>query len=128
MTLSPLSNTDLVIAFYDAFNQCDLAAFDNILSPSWINHPADPGHENTPEGFKMGMQDFHTAFEDFHITRDAIVAEDDLVVCRITMSGRHVARLGSWQPDGELKTFFGMDMHRLENRRIAETWHFERME
>ncbi|MCT6795168.1 ester cyclase [Klebsiella pneumoniae subsp. pneumoniae] len=121
------NNTALVIEFYEAFSRRDLDAFDNILAPEWINHPADPGHENTPQGFKGGVQDFHRAFENFSITRDAIVAQDNLVVCRITMTGRHVQPLGEWQPSGAPTTLYGMDMHRLVNGRIVETWHFERM-
>ncbi|WP_218643469.1 ester cyclase [Pseudomonas hunanensis] len=72
-----------------------------MLSDNWINHPADPGRENNREGFKGGVQDFHAAFEGFDIRRDAMVSEGDLVVCRITMSGRHVGALGDWQPSGE---------------------------
>ncbi|EKI9308947.1 ester cyclase [Salmonella enterica] len=127
MKLFPEDNTAVVVAFYEAFSHAELDAFDVILSPSWVNHPADPGHESTPEGFSKGVLDFHTAFEDFHITRDALVAQGDFVVCRITMTGRHVGRLGNWLPDGKLKTFYGMDMHRLKYGRIEETWHFERM-
>ena len=117
----------LVATFYDAFTGRDLAAFDDILATGWINHPADPGRENNREGFKAGVVDFHAAFEGFRIRRDALVAEGDLVVCRITMSGRHVGVLGDWRPDGREVTFHGMDMHRIEQGRIAETWHFENM-
>ncbi len=117
----------LVVAFYEAFTGRDLAAFDDILAAGWINHPADPGRENNRDGFKAGVADFHAAFEGFRIRRDALVAEGDLVVCRITMTGRHVGVLGEWQPDGRDVTFHGMDMHRIEQGRIAETWHFESM-
>lgn len=128
MVYLPRDNTDVVIAFYEAFNRCDLAAFDDILTAYWINNPADPGHENSPEGFKKGVKDFHDAFAGFHITRNAIVVQDNFVVCRITMEGRHVGALGLWKPDGKCKTLYGMDMHQLKNGKIIETWHFERME
>lgn len=118
----------LVIAFYEAFTRRDLARFDDLLSADWINHPADPGRENNRDGFKAGVSDFHAAFEGFRIRRDALIAEGDLVVCRITMSGRHVGPLGEWQSDGRKVTFHGMDMHRIAQNRIAETWHFERLE
>lgn len=127
MANTPRENTDTVIAFYEAFNRRDLAAFDAILAPGWINHPADPGRENNPEGFKGGVQDFHAAFESFHIVRDAMIAQNSFVACRITMNGRHVKALGNWQPSRKPVTFYGMDMHRLERGRIVETWHFERM-
>ena len=122
------TNTAIVIAFYEAFARADLAAFDGILAPDWVNHPADPGRENTPEGFKGGVQDFHEAFQGFRLERDALVAQGDLVVCRITMTGRHVKALGPWQPSGRMVRFHGMDMHRLRDGRIVETWHFERLQ
>lgn len=127
MSLYSRDSRDVVIAFYDAFNRCDLAAFDEILAPDWINNPADPGRENRREGFKLGVKDFHDAFEDFHLKRDAIVVQDNMVACRLTMQGRQVGQLGLWQPDGKLKTLFGLDMHQLRSGKIIETWHFERM-
>ncbi|WKV48852.1 ester cyclase [Dickeya fangzhongdai] len=127
MAVTETANKAVVIAFYDAFTRADIGKFDEILADHWVNHPADPGRENTREGFKGGVSDFHDAFENFTIYREAIIAEDNLVVCRITMTGRHVKSLGNWQASGKDETFSGMDMHRLEEGRIVETWHFERM-
>lgn len=117
----------IVTAFYEAFTAGAVERFDTLLAPGFINHPADPGRSNDREGFKQGVADFHAAFAGFRIQRDALIAEGDLVVCRITMTGRHIAALGDWQPSGEAVTFHGMDMHRIEAGRIAETWHFERL-
>lgn len=119
------NNRQLVIAFYEAFTAGAVERFDTLLAPDFINHPADPGRTNNVEGLKGGVTDFLAAFEDFVIQRDALIAEGDLVVCRITMSGRHVKPLGEWQPSHERVVFHGMDMHRIEAGRIAETWHFE---
>lgn len=119
-------NKSIVTAFYDAFSAGDVERFDDLLSPDFVNHPADPGRLNDRSGFKDGVRDFHAAFDGFRIRRDALVAEGDLVVCRITMTGRHVAALGDWQPSGADVTFHGMDMHRIADGLIAKTWHFER--
>lgn len=116
----------LVTAFYHTFSLADVTQFDVLLASDWINHPTDPGRKNNREGFKGGLQDFHAAFENFHIHIDAIVAENDLIVCRITMSGRHIGTLGHLQPSGNDIVFSGMDMHRITGGKIAETWHFER--
>lgn len=126
MTGTVQANKEIVRRFYEAFSAGDVAVFDTILSPAFVNHPADPGRSNDVAGFRAGVADFHAAFEGFAIRRDAMVAEDDLVVCRITMHGRHVAALGEWQPNGQEIVFHGMDMHRIHEGRIAETWHFER--
>lgn len=126
MTTEVEKNKRNVIAFYEAFSSADVDRFDALLLPSFENHPADPGRSNDVAGFKAGVADFHAAFEGFEIRRDALICEGDLVVCRITMTGRHVAAIDDWQPSGQKVTFHGMDMHRLEDDRIAETWHFER--
>lgn len=119
-------NKSIVIEFYEAFSSNTIERFNHLLSPDFINHPGDPGRSNDREGFKLGVTDFHAAFEEFHIHRDALICEGNLVVCRITMTGRHIAALGNWQPNREHVTFHGMDMHRIDNRKIVETWHFER--
>lgn len=88
----------LVTAFYHTFSLADVTQFDDLRASDWINHPAAPGRESNREGFKGGLQDFHGAFENFHIHIDAIVAENDLIVCRITMSGRHIGTLAIFSP------------------------------
>lgn len=111
--------------FYHAFNANDGAIFDQILAANWINHPADPGQPNTPEGFKRAVQQTHAALEGFHIEIEAMVAEGDLVVCRIAMQGRHVGDIEHRKASGRQVSFSGMDMHRIVDGRILETWHFE---
>lgn len=118
----------LVASFYDAFTANDHAMFASILAPDWVNHPADPGHPNTVEGFLAGVDDNHQAFEDFVVHRDVLISEDEWVVCRITMTGVHVSEFAGHQPSGRRVSFHGMDMHRISDDHIAETWHFERLE
>lgn len=115
----------LVAAFYQAFNANDCIAFDTVLASNWVNHPADLGQPNTPEGFKRAVAHTHRAFEGFHIDVQAVVAEADLVVCRINMNGRHVADFDHYPASGRSVQFTGMDMHRVKDGVIHETWHFE---
>ncbi|MFJ5365669.1 ester cyclase [Pectobacterium punjabense] len=118
-------NSSLAVAFYQAFNTNDSTAFDRLLATNWVNHPADPGQPNTPAGFKRAVAQTHAAFEGFHIDIEAIVSENDLIVCRIAMSGRHIGDFDCWKASGRQVRFSGMDMHRIEGGRISETWHFE---
>ncbi|QDQ87468.1 ester cyclase [Alcaligenaceae bacterium SJ-26] len=119
------THTAIAQAFYHAFNNNDVSAFDHLLAAGWVNHPADPGQPNTPAGFKRAVELTHAAFERFHIDIEAVVAEHDLVVCRITMRGRHVADFDTWKASGREVCFSGMDMHRIDAGKIQETWHFE---
>ncbi|WP_072034315.1 ester cyclase [Pectobacterium fontis] len=118
-------HVSLATAFYQAFNANDSTAFDRLLATDWINHPADPGQPNTPAGFKHAVAYTHAAFEGFHINIEAVVAENDLVVCRIAMNGRHIRDFDHWKASGKQVRFTGMDMHRIEGGKIRETWHFE---
>lgn len=72
------ANKEIVIAFYEAFTSGDVTRFDAVLSDKFINHPADPGRSNDVAGFKAGVSDFHAAFENFSIRRDALISEADL--------------------------------------------------
>lgn len=54
-----------------------------------------------------------------------MVAEGDLVVCRIAMQGRHVGDIAHRKASGRQVSFTGMDMHRIVNGQILDTWHFE---
>ncbi|KHN92924.1 hypothetical protein KKH3_29510 [Pectobacterium actinidiae] len=41
------------------------------------------------------------------------------------MSGRHINDFDHWKASGKSVRFIGMNMHRIEEGRIKETWHFE---
>lgn len=118
----------LTEAFYQRFTQGDPRAIADLLGPGWVNHPADPGQSDDIDGFVAGVEDFRAAFEGLTITREATVAEGDLIVCRIEISGRHVAEFAGYPATGREVRFPGMDMHRIDGGLIAETWHFEHLE
>lgn len=121
-------NKALVASFYDAFNREDAALFRTILSSDWKDHPEAPGQKPGPDGLIDVVAAFRGAFEGLVITPEQVVAEDDHVVVRIRLEGRHVKPFFGHSPSGRQVTFSGMDMHRLRDGRIVETWHFEHFE
>ncbi|MGR9178875.1 ester cyclase (plasmid) [Rhizobium leguminosarum] len=119
------NNKALVARFYEAFNTDNADIFRTILSPVWTDHPEAPGQIPGPEGLIGVVGTFRKAFEGLHITPEQVVAEADHVVVRIRLEGHHIKDFYGHAPSGKHAVFHGMDMHRIENGAIAETWHFE---
>ncbi|WP_066902963.1 ester cyclase [Millisia brevis] len=119
---------DLVDRFYALFVSVDPEGARDILAPDWVNHPADEGRNPDVAGFIQGIGDLGSALTPLRIRRLVTVVEGDLVVCRMHLSGRFVSAFGGYEPTGQESGFDAMDMHRIADGRIAETWHFERLE
>ncbi|WP_177170040.1 ester cyclase [Propionibacterium cyclohexanicum] len=117
-----------VDAFYEIFATGDPERMRQVLAPDWRNHPADPGHTPDVSGFIAGVRDTRAALSDLRIDRLATVAQGDLVVCRSRLSGVFVSGLAGLAPTHRAGSFDAMDMHRLRDGLIAETWHFEHPE
>lgn len=119
------TNKRLAQRFYAAFNDCDAAAFRQVLSPIWIDHPVIPGRQPGPDELVAIVGAFKSAFEGLILTPEHIVAEADHVAVRIRMEGRHVGEWAGYPASGRSVVFHGLDMHRVEADHIVETWHFE---
>lgn len=119
------ANKALVAQFYEAFNQGDDAKFRLILASNWKDHPEASGQKSGPEGLVDVAAAFRAAFEGLVITPQTVVAEGDHVTVRIRLQGRHVLDWAGFPATHRTVAFSGMDMHRIADDRIAETWHFE---
>lgn len=119
------TNKALVAQFYEAFNQGDDAKFRSILASNWKDHPEAPGQKPGPEGLIDVAAAFRAAFEGLAITPQTTVAEGDHVTVRIRLQGRHVQDWAGFPATHRPVAFHGMDMHRIADGQIAETWHFE---
>lgn len=118
----------LVDRFYLLFERPGAPGALDVLAAEWVNHPADEGRTQDVAGFTAGVADLQRSFERLRIQRLATVIDGDLAVCRSHISGVFVSRFGGHEPTGDLAGFDAMDMHRIADGRIAETWHFERLE
>lgn len=65
---------------------------------------------------------FRTAFPDFHVTIDELVAEGDKVALRWTESGTHKGEYAGIAATGKHVTWTGMSVYRITNGKIAEMW------
>jgi predicted ester cyclase len=113
----------------DLFNDRNLSAADDLMSDTYIEHATapfgtnEPGPMPGPDGMRRTVSWLVDQFPDMHMTIEEIIAQGDLVACRILSSGTNLGRLnGVMPPTG--KPFSARQTHwfRVEDGRLAEHW------
>jgi predicted ester cyclase len=121
----PAADIALVKGFYASLNTMEKARLDDVLVADWIDTPLAPGQGPGREGMKKAMDGYHEAFPDFHVeNRDFVVAGDKVVV-RSLISATQKGDFAGVKATGKRFQMMAIDIHRLCNGRIAETWHVE---
>ena len=114
---------------YQAMNTGNTEMIDdvvtNVLAPTWQNVPLAPGSDPGAESFRDTVAFLRHVFPDFTITHEDIVVCGDRVAVRSVSSGTHSADLLGVAPTGRKVAYRAYDFHRIENGRIAESWHLE---
>lgn len=119
------TNEMLARQFYTVLNTGDLNLLDRILSPNWAERPLAPGQVAGRDGYKPVVEFFRTAFPDVHFTNEDILVCGDKVVVRSVVRGTHRGPFLGVEATGREVTFNTIDIHRVENDRIVESWHIE---
>jgi len=121
MALSEADNKDIVRQYLQAFNERDRETLRELLADDVVEYGIHDELHGVEEIF--GFLDRHfNAFPDYSGETDAIVAEDDLVTVRYTVSGTHSGEYQDVEPTGHTVEWTGMAMYRLEDGEIAEAW------
>ncbi len=116
-------NKALIRRFTEEFrNRGNLAVADELLAPDYVLHAGLGPDIRGPEGCKQDIIAVRSAFPDFHVTIDEMVAEGDKVAYRWTMRGTHRGEFTGITPTGKQVTGWGMSIDRIVGGRIVETW------
>ncbi len=120
------ANKTLVRRFYEPFASGNVDLYDELLTETWVEHPpAAPGQAPGRAGYKPVVRQVRTMMPDIAFQIGALVAEGDMVVARSTLSATHSTDAFGFPATGKRFAILTMDMHRIEQGRIAETWHVE---
>jgi predicted ester cyclase len=93
------------------------------FTPDYLVHiPGRTDLPTGPESFKQVIGMWRAAFPDWHMTIEQLIAEGDLVANRFTTRGTHQAPLFGIPPTGKKMTVYGMEVHRIKDGKVAETW------
>jgi len=112
----------------EAVNKRNLASLDEFIAPDYVDHTTQLGGL---EGVKKFYAVFFNAFPDFHRAIDDIIAEGDRVWVRSTITGTHTGEFRGLAPTGEKITLAptgkkitipGVNIYRIVDGKIVETW------
>lgn len=107
--------------FEDGINKHNLNVFDDLLAPTYVNHNM-PAPGPGPEAFKQVLAMFVSAFSDFRVRVEDIIAEGDKVATRGTWSGTHKGDFMGIPATGKAVNVTYSDLWRFENGKAVENW------
>ncbi len=119
--MSPANKT-VVRRFHDAINAGRLDVIDEVIAESFVEHEAFPGLSPGRDGTRQMFEMFRTAFSNFTMSIEAIIAEDDLVVVRATIRGTHQGEFLGMAPTGKTIAVPFADFVRVEDGKVVEHW------
>ena len=107
--------------FEELMNQGNLALADDLFAPENVHHFPDEDIHG-PDGVKQMNKELRTAFPDWHISTDDVIAEGDKVVVRFTIHGTHQREGFDILPTGKRVVYTGIDIFRIADGKIVEQW------
>lgn len=99
----------------------NLGALDQFFPGEFIDHTMPDGKSN-PDMIRHSLQQYFEAFPDFSAVVEDTVAENDLVVTRLKLSGTHEGSFYGAPGTGKKFTVGAMQVYRIANDKIVERW------
>jgi predicted ester cyclase len=117
--LYEVANKAVVRRFYEqGVNRGDLAVVHELVMPGAVDHnPVVEAISDSPHAVHHGVQMLLMSFPDLNVAVEDLLAEDDKVVARITLSA---SKPGS--PQLRRTSWSAIQVFRLRAGRIVETW------
>lgn len=111
-------------AFEEITNRGNMAVAPEIFTADFQRHDLGALFPDVvgPGGVKNLIGALRAAMPDLRAEIDDFVAEGDRVAVRYTMSGTHTGELLGIQGTGRRVTFAGMNIYRLVDGKLAESW------
>ena len=116
-------NKALVRRFFEAFDEGNLDAIEEILAPDFVDHSPLPDQGPGREGYKRLLAEDRAALSDVSTTFEYQATDGDMVISRLTMRSNHDrgAMMGV-APTGQQRVSTGIVIHRISGGKIAEEW------
>jgi predicted ester cyclase len=104
----------------ESWNQRNLTVIDELIVPDFIQHAA--GVPQGRQGVKQFFAMIHAAFPDVHNAIEDLLAEDDKVVWRSTITGTHHGVFRGIMPTGRSVRMTAMNILRIQDGKFVENW------
>jgi steroid delta-isomerase-like uncharacterized protein len=114
-------NKAIARRFMEGFNSDNLGAVEEWVAPNFTNHdPGTPPLPPGPEGYRLLIKGYRTAFPDLKMTADDVIGEGDKVAVRWTARGTNTGPLGDMPASGKPATVTGISILTLAGGKVAE--------
>lgn len=125
MAAAESQETAIAVKWYEAFDKNRPDVLEAILADDWRDIPDAPDAPLGAESAKSILVMLHTAFPDFRIAVEDIIAEGDMIVVRSTISGTQSGPFAGLPASGRKLQIQAIDIHLVEDGKIQKTWHTE---
>jgi serine phosphatase RsbU (regulator of sigma subunit)/predicted ester cyclase len=117
-------NKALVRRFFEAFDEGNLDAIEEMLAPDFVDHSPLPDQGPGREGYKRLLAEDRAALSNVRTTFEYQATDgDDMVISRLTMRSTHDrGEMMGVAPTGQERVSTGIVIHRISGGRIAEEW------
>jgi predicted ester cyclase len=105
----------------EAFNGGNLEVADELVAPGALEHQRG-GPGDGPEGVKRTVTYLRTAFPDFTLTIDEVVAVGDKVWARQRGGGTNLGTFAGRPPTGKKAFIDVIDIARFQDGKLVEHW------
>jgi len=107
----------------EVFNQGNTSLVDELFAPDFVEHEElPPGVPPGREAVKVLPTMFRSAFPDFKVTIDDMIAEGDKVVVRSTWTGTQKGEFMGIPSTGKSVSFGVVDTIRIAGGKFVEHW------
>ena len=100
----------------EVIEQGNMSFINQLCAPDYVNRLTGAGIES----FKQASGLMRTGVPDWHFTIENLVAEDDQVVVRFTVTGTVTGSVMGSRPSGKAISVRGITYYRLANGKIVE--------
>lgn len=107
----------------EVFNRGNINLVDELFASDFVEREElPPGLPPGREAVKQLLTMFRSAFPDFKVTIDDVIAEGDKVVVRSTWSGTHKGEFMGIPPTSKSVSFGVFDTMRIAGGKFVEHW------
>jgi steroid delta-isomerase-like uncharacterized protein len=108
--------------FEELFNRGDLDVADEIVAPNYVNHNPAPGETPGLDGQKTFVSYLRSSFPDIHFKIEDMIAAEDKVVTRVSITGTHQGEFAGIPATGKFAQVSAINIHRISDGQIQEGW------
>jgi steroid delta-isomerase-like uncharacterized protein len=121
--LATAQNKDIYERYLkEVWENGNLDAIDDYLSPTFHNNDPIPGIPDGPGGERKLIEMFRASFSDFTTNVVTAVSDGDKIAVRWTAEGTHTAQFAGVPASGKRVTMQGVEHLRFVDGKIEEVW------